>query len=444
MDACRFDILGHLPPELVIKVVDYLDLKALLSSQAVSRTWFTLLNFDIVWKRYLHDGCPNKEVQPRKDFRWMVMLPCEAKLKLLNHKRVVKNWLKNKYKRHEVKGTDTSFASAYDGKTLLISIHYPTQGLSVYRVERGKLWLQQFIKIEGVEKCDALATNTNYIAAQCGPHTLIYHFASTRKKSYKIAYVLCRGFNDGTMKKIGEPPKANSNHKCVNDPLEAVSFCLLDDTLFVYYLLAKSLYAWNMDKQELILHKSSTVSSCGFLTDGKQVYTSSFEMVSVFDSQADLQYTIQTKNFISKMLVNDNLVVVLHNESFAGYCKFTGSCVLTGNVGVSPHSLLHPRKDVLFDITDNMEVYAVELKTDYVLWSRFMSDVTQLGNLHSVAGDDCLLVTSFSGYDCEFHDSKTGIFLYNSEADGIYVSTHYDLMIYFNRRTACAIVHVYS
>ncbi|KAF6207638.1 hypothetical protein GE061_016085 [Apolygus lucorum] len=444
MDDCRYDVLGHLPPELVIKVVDYLDYKDVLSCQAVSRTWFGLLNFDIIWKRFLHDACPNKEVQPRKDFRWMVMLPCEAKLKLLNHKRVVKNWLGNAYKRHEVKGTETSFASAYDGKTLLISIHYPSQGFSVYRVERGKLWLQQFIKIEGVDKCDALATNTNYIAAQCGPHTLIYHFASTRKKSYKIAYVLCRGFKDGAMKKIGAKVPPDSSHNCEADPLEAVSFCLLDDTLFIHYLLAESLYAWNMEKEELLLHTPSTVSSCGFLTDGKQVYSSSFRVISVFDSQADLQYTIKTQYFISKILVNDNLVVVLHNESFAGYNKFTGSQVLTGNVGVSPHSLLHPRKDVLFDITDNMEVYAVELKTDDVIWSRYMSDVTQLGNLHSVAGDDCLLVTSFSGYDCEFLDSKTGLFLYNSEADGIYVSTHYDLMIYFNRRTACAIVHVYS
>lgn len=64
------------------------------------------------------------------------------------------------------------YHACFAGKTLVISLTFPSKGFNVYQVERGKVWLKQTIKTNF--PVINLATNSRFIVAHAGSYVYVY------------------------------------------------------------------------------------------------------------------------------------------------------------------------------------------------------------------------------------------------------------------------------
>ncbi|KAK9499844.1 hypothetical protein O3M35_002805 [Rhynocoris fuscipes] len=438
------DILKCLPPEISIKILTFLNLKDVLSCSLVSRIWYDLTNTNLIWKRFWEVDLPLKECEVSKDFDWVFKPPCKWKLYYLNHKKVIQNWIDDRYKRHEVNGRWIN-STAYDGKTLVIN----NFGLEVYRIDKGNLIHCQKLSYQ---KYDAYmcATNTTYIVVKYKPFVLIYHLINDK---YKVAHMLYIRDRDNKLictkerRVMDEVSEQSSLY-----PLGSNLMCILGNTLYVYMPHVKIMYAWNMKEMICLIEIKAHISD--FLYDRERVYICVGDSITVYDENARKCFTVSPKWSIYKMHVNNHILLAVgdgHNEvDICAWDKKTGNLLHNKRMLVSADSLLHPKNDILVDVVDawpleKKEIFACNINDNEIIWRTLVGEYSILGDLHSIVADRFLLFCTYSRHIVDIHDSKRGNFLYSLygiDDDDVFAS--YDILIYAKNASVKLIIHIYS
>ncbi|BES87840.1 Hypothetical protein NTJ_00646 [Nesidiocoris tenuis] len=421
-ESLRFDILGNLPLELVLKIVDYLSFNDVLNCQGVSLTWNGALNCDPIWRRYFDYELPDKEANFRRDFRGFPIQPCNYKQKVLNQKRILSNWYENKFERFVVK--ENFLFAAYDGTTLAAYSDHPKHGLLVYRIERGKPVRTQYLPIKQRGTCGVL-TNTEYIVVVLWSLFIIYRISNAKKPVYKVAYILERR-KGGQVGKVDNFRDAldGKYHCSVISTLDLLridsDICLINNTIFIYHAADRALCAWDLEKEELILKKSSPESAShfrhGLIADKEQVYFAA-ECISVYSSQAELQYRIDERlGFNSKLLVNRNLLVVPGVSSISGFDKYSGQRVFE-----MPHNssslLLNPRLDILYCVIDytcdHLVLTAYDINAKQSIWEKISDNLLLYDTI--LVNEKCIIIPSKPEL-FTLIDTVTGNIVYSNDA----------------------------
>lgn len=172
--ALRFDILGHLPPELSSMIFSHLDIKSVVAAAEVSQTWYKLIDSDdVLWQTMLEREALHptpKDVQAAELERWgytgwpTMFKRAEASpvnafgMPVNVHKAVYrrlalihKNWMSPDIipRRYEIQCPDREVITCLDfSEDIIIASTEGKKHLNVYDIRSGLL-LHEFTCHEG-------------------------------------------------------------------------------------------------------------------------------------------------------------------------------------------------------------------------------------------------------------------------------------------------------
>lgn len=358
---------------------------------------------------------------------------CYWKWYYISHERIMQNWLRKKYKKHQICLRGGSFKTAtYDGQTLVVC---STIGLSVFKVASGNLHiLQNIVVTEGMLLLlNVIRTNTQYIVLNCGKVVAIYKLVD---KLYKD---VCMFYMEKHSKQLMQ--------RNINDDIfqgnVALSFfsgqlCSINSVLqgnILYLFVQEKIFIWDLMK--MVCH--SEIKANSFLVaQGKQsVYISpDYHIIHGFGNDAQTFFSLKTIWRISQIEANKNILLALEADDFllddsnvrniCAWNKYTGEKLYEIALLLPDFCFLHPLWDILLgNVISGEDVCAISLKKFRRLWIRttkrkenpFTNQIHALG-FRNMAANRFLITTLESNTSYHIVDAKSGETLYtfgNSE-----------------------------
>ncbi|KAK9503964.1 hypothetical protein O3M35_010414 [Rhynocoris fuscipes] len=319
--------------------------------------------------------------------------------------------------------------ASYDGKTLVICF---TSAIKIYKVIDEEFKEVQTISLsKGILLLlSSIYTNTLYISLNCGKIIILYKMNNDRYEEYIIFYKNVHSLN--LQYSIS---KMNNFESILTKSFFSGDICNINSLLlgdFLYIFIEKKLYIWNF--KDMICFKEMNASRFLIAQNKISIYIS-FELNNIigFNINSQSFLTLKTDLNIDKIHINEYiLLAILRNSTsfldeidegkIIAWNKFTGEKLyetVLNNFDMLDYSFIHPKLDILINISDDNDMCALDTKEMKFIWQRpinryrnpFSDGLSSVG-FRNFAADKFLITIVDSNKNYHFIDAKTGETLY--------------------------------